>query len=213
MISGRDASSHSTVITSGSDQRVAVLRRVQAVVAVLVLVIGLSACGGASGDASQPGPASVSPSPAVGSSTTILLAQFDTISSWAYEPEGPVPTGDGTLVLLVHASEVAPGGEWMRFDAVQGYRGHEAEVQSQKDGKAEGGGFVYYRNGYVHSQRLPLASGCAVAYVRPTADTTVWLATPLEPRELQERVATGGRYFWMMSNGREITGLLQRYSQ
>lgn len=186
------------------------------VLAALLVAVSaaLSACGGDAATAAPQASPSAAAAPAPAEAFGRLLTALDLQASWSYEPRGDLPRDGAHAVVLAHVDAVGPGGAWIRFDAVQGYLGDAAYREASRDGSAAGslGSPAYYRNRFPHRQRMALAPDCVVVAQHSPSASPANRVHVVAQDQLDESAARGGRYFWVVSDGSQVLGLLQRYS-
>jgi hypothetical protein len=134
-------------------------------------------------------------------------------SPWTNEPEGDLPKPvDAIELYFVRLVGVRDGGRRIVFDAEQYYQGSAAQRQAALDHTDAPSDF-YVRNRFRHSQVLPLAAGCPIAvhgneigiWGQPSS---VWAITP---RQLAA-TARNHFWFWMLTDGRQVLGLIEQYT-
>jgi len=185
--------------------------------AVLLVIVAATVSGCDSSDAatsmSMPSPSGSATAASVEAMGRLLTAA-DLQANWSYEPRGDLPRVDANIIVLAHVDAVGPDGDWVRFDAVQGYLGDAAYREARRDSEPAGSlaDPVYYRNRFQHRQRMALAPDCALVVQHSASASPTNRVHVIAPMQLADSITRGGHYFWVISDGSKVLGLLQRYS-
>jgi len=194
------------------------LRILRGVLPLAVLIAAgllLTACGTTTTAVNSPSSSPPAAQPAQAAALSAALRSVTTSTlAWSYEPRGDVPAPRGTQGTLVFASVRPAKGSTaaVAFDARQLYIGPPADAAARRDGlpPASDTSGAYSPDHYRHRQVLPLAPGCAIVLLDPTAPGGMRAVGGASLEQALRSAGSGGLYCWLVVGKGEILTVVQQ---